>query len=787
VTEEWLKRYRKNIKNLLSGNFFGIDNIFFMPEPFAVFQYYRYGYKHPLISSNKKKNVLVIDFGGGTFDVCVISTTKTGDVWKGGKYSKPLAATSEPIGGFFVNRVIVEALLFKYFDDKKIRTNIRRGIKEYNKWKKKEKGFKLSTLKKDYKIFITKFESLIYLVERYKIYLSNIIDDWSLDKNLNPAISFEIPKSMFDTTSETISVTLTSTLFRDIFIRDVWRAKLKNVISKTISRAKNELGDEDFSLILLSGGSSNIKWIKHLIKDEFLRDLEDAEIFDLPNYQEIVAKGLAIECARRFFNKEKDGDFSSVTYNRICLLLGVNDFPCEPKIFKIKTQGLPDCKNETAVLLPSSYVLKNNLNKELKWKVKLDKRPTKSLNYYFLKSTLDYNDLDNLFNLQENKIFTKDIRKFDSYVTISLVVNENGTATPKFIFKTEKGDQVISYVTGKPFPIDVTCAQENPSTSYIGFDFGTSNSSVSYIDQKSISTFQKRSDNEGWCDLSDLIEKLPYPISCSLAHYLCQIDQDRKVSYAMKFVENALSFITYIAYLEKNSFGNNRQKIFRNFSKRSAGPLWGMLQTILRSLKPSFVFSNKFEILKKEINLLNINMFIETINNFKHDKIDINEVNTDLMVQTIANICAKSLKDLCFGYFEGVKKQRFSSNYHGLFRIAHGKQPFTSCIEYNDIYEFSEEISVIIDTKTRRLMKLTPLIFWEYCKDHKDQQNGHCYFFDKVSSTGEVIYTAINYPCCIAASKNNEYSGIHNTITKMKENDIEHNILTLNDLFIKNP
>jgi hypothetical protein len=64
--EAWLANYRKSIRRALMGRFKEID---FMPEPFAVFQYYRYGAQHPLVAEQRKHVALVLDFGGGTFDV----------------------------------------------------------------------------------------------------------------------------------------------------------------------------------------------------------------------------------------------------------------------------------------------------------------------------------------------------------------------------------------------------------------------------------------------------------------------------------------------------------------------------------------------------------------------------------------------------------------------------------------------------------------------------------------------------------------------------------------------
>jgi hypothetical protein len=87
--DNWLSNYRRNLLAILGQNYVGPDlakldldkaHVDFMPEPFAVFQYYRYGAKLPLLAEKKKIIALVMDFGGGTFDSCVIETTKEGDI-----------------------------------------------------------------------------------------------------------------------------------------------------------------------------------------------------------------------------------------------------------------------------------------------------------------------------------------------------------------------------------------------------------------------------------------------------------------------------------------------------------------------------------------------------------------------------------------------------------------------------------------------------------------------------------------------------------------------------------
>jgi hypothetical protein len=82
---------------------------------------------------------------------------------------------------------------------------------------------------------------------------------------------------------------------------------------------QEELGNKPITVVLLSGGSSNIRWLKPLLERDAAVALREAEVLELSeNFQEIVAKGLAVECARRFYTGG-DGDFRAVTYNRPCL------------------------------------------------------------------------------------------------------------------------------------------------------------------------------------------------------------------------------------------------------------------------------------------------------------------------------------------------------------------------------------------------------------------------------------------------------------------------------------
>ena len=87
----WLAQYRSHLTSVLDE--LGFPDTQFFPEPFAVFQYYRHVVQL-IPDSSQPLVVLVIDFGGGTMDSCVIETTAEGNLSRGGTTSLPLGVQS---------------------------------------------------------------------------------------------------------------------------------------------------------------------------------------------------------------------------------------------------------------------------------------------------------------------------------------------------------------------------------------------------------------------------------------------------------------------------------------------------------------------------------------------------------------------------------------------------------------------------------------------------------------------------------------------------------------------
>jgi energy-coupling factor transporter ATP-binding protein EcfA2 len=88
----------------------GMPDITFFREPDAVFEYFRLLHRE-VPAQGKSLNFLVLDFGGGTCNVSVVSTTRQGGLWQ--RYiAAPVAAEAPRAGGLYIDQeLLTQALL----------------------------------------------------------------------------------------------------------------------------------------------------------------------------------------------------------------------------------------------------------------------------------------------------------------------------------------------------------------------------------------------------------------------------------------------------------------------------------------------------------------------------------------------------------------------------------------------------------------------------------------------------------------------------------------------------
>ena len=766
VEPDWLSNYRRSLERILKGK--GFDKIDFLPEPFAVFQYYRYGIKHPAVAERTKHNALVMDFGGGTFDVCVVSTSREGDVSQTGRHSRPLAAASIPRGGLYINHLIAEDLLRKNLA-RSLQGPLRDSMQRYRRWRSGKIEYD-DVGPRDQSFFLA-LRALVQRVEEVKVALSRSVVTWDLDSSIDQTVPVLVPENPFEPDTSFKNARYSLHEFRRLFVGTIW-GELRKVVQSAITRAREELAGGSIHVILLSGGSANIGWLRELLQRDFRDALEHAGVLHLPDFQEVVSKGLAIECARRFYSE--GGDFAGTTYNRLCLVLSPDRHHSLPR-FTPRTEGLPKVADSPGVLLPAASVLRNFVDAPVTWRVKMERKPSRRLEYWFLRSSLDPDDTDNLQNLEERTIFVPSSAKSrsDRDIRVQLTVSDDGTARPRFIFRSGRNERESIYADGRPFYLDMTFNRpERDPKAYLGFDFGTSNSCVSYVDQRAVEIYEQRARSEKWSTLNEMMLHLPFPVAESLGRYLGQ-KTELLTQTARECVESALAVASYGAYAEMRTRRRAGSKLFRGFSQRSAGPLWKFLQQSIQQLRKPRVMEPFREMLGSELRDF-VDRGISALALEKHEKAEAKNEDNLRLVRILAQTLGRCIGEGAWllGSFENVQKTGFSSRYVGLFRVHHGLPPFTWCLEYEGTESFSSQEPFLVNPANGIALSLLPLMFWDRCDEHPDVDFGHLFLFDRLERDGETYtYKASGARCSCAVGKGGKYGDLWQQLCDLRESD----------------
>lgn len=700
---EWLQHYRANMRALLEGTTYKgaeriqLTEIDFLPEPFAAFQYYRYGVRSPAVTAFQKYCALVLDFGGGTFDVCVVETTQEGDISQSGRSSKPYGASSVPIGGFFVNRTIVEYLLKKYVipSAPEEQKRFARALTKYYNYRQNQENYE--DLAPEIRCFANNFQRAVFEIETAKLKLCRQIRDWDLSVPLTATQQVLIPDNMFSEDMGGKLVIFSATEFRELFENGIWVKSLYPTIRQALDNARQSLRGQPVNVVLLSGGSANIGWLEKLLCRDFEADLNSADIVPLDDYQEVVSKGLAVECARRFFTEGGKGDFESVAYNPLWLLMDIGETGVRGRRFQRLDELLPDCSLQPGLLLDAATPLQTLIEKPLNWKVKNTGSKPKEVRYYFLRSSnpsaestapVEVVGIDQRLNFEEEKIYAPADAQFDSELKLRLRIRTDGTVEPSFVFKAASNQSPEYKRDGKPFFMDTTTAQRiqhTAQTAYLGLDFGTSNSSLALVTERTIRTLSERAKHAYWQELADLPARLPQPLSEPLQAYISEhINRNRQADYARQFIEAALTviFVTGLADLgfQANETGKPAgERIIGDLRQNSAGPIWGRIKQIYnepRHLKTARL-TQKWLSLFEPTALSLMDQAVGQIAALKHEKADVDDVEWHDTLCLIGNTAAAFFVEAQFGFFEQVEQKPFSEEISGVFRLATGKPPFT--------------------------------------------------------------------------------------------------------------
>ena len=732
---EWLKFYRRNIRRYFELK--GFENINFLPEPFAVFQYYKYCKKFEALNVNDKLVVMVIDFGGGTFDTCIIETTGRGEISQGQRNARPLGASSIAKGGSNYDREILDTLLVSHniTNDSEIR-KATRAVRDVFKGK-----VKLSSLPPHHLNFYKNYINALVEIETIKIVLVNRIQNWSLDAQISESVTLSLPSNFFESNSNVVNYSLNANTLRAVFIK-LYNAELKKGISLTLNRGLQSTQQNKIDYVLLSGGSAKIGWLRNLLIQDFGSFITNNKIVKLDNYKEVVSVGLAVECARRYYTESNEGDFDNTIYNTLNLVINPNNRGYNIPKYKCLNHSLPELLD--GVLLPSATSMKNLINKNIRWKFKLKAEPKNGLDYFFLRNSVDPENLDNVHNLIKTHV-NIETKKFSNHPEIELHIREDGTASAAFHLNNDKNGTINC----EPFFIDMTVSDEHKSSaSYLGIDFGTTNSSVSFISQDSIEKYSKQQQDEKFLINKYLIEDAPYLISLPYAKFINEYELEKKSRKFRIYYENSLSLLLYtlICELRYNSIPS---KFLFDEYMRASGSLYTAICNILPQINKKCIFSNQIApILNDNKNrsvLKEANAFLI---DYKHGSTINAAFNYEPILSLLSNINFNLFNNNNFGFFNNIYNDSFTDLISGGFILAKGNGVFTVTENAKVNAKFKPLHPYLFSKDYDYGISLFPFMFWCTCNTHFDSDFGHLYVFDRiVPSTSALKYTAIDTDC----------------------------------------
>jgi hypothetical protein len=212
------------------------------------------------------------------------------------------------------------------------------------------------------------------------------------------------------------------------------------------------------------------------------------------------------------------------------------------------------------------------------------------------------------------------------------------------------------------------------------------------------------------------------PLAIPLARYIGDHSQSSAVPPGFSFIEAGLCLTAYVSYIDFCSLKRRATShLFKDFPHRSASSLWRLLMAVQGQIGKQAVISHAFQQL---CDGPNAQLFDRITRKWAEARHELTLADQDELlngVRILANISNYVFSTYRFGYFEDVKKERLSNRYSGRFRIAHGKPPHTFFVEYCGTQSFSESEAMLLNIHNGSGLKLTPLILWYLCPNHRDQ------------------------------------------------------------------
>jgi molecular chaperone DnaK (HSP70)/fido (protein-threonine AMPylation protein) len=438
---EWQENYRKHIRQIMAE--LGYGEPYFFPEPFAVFQYYRHA-ENLIPVTDHPLTVLVLDYGGGTLNCCIIETTQEGNLARGGATAVPIGVESVEGAGKEIDLRLLKLAVSKLKDPRlrKEPTETRVAIMPW----------------------------ALLLAEEIKIALANQMSARRLSDECSDLCEKRIVPGGYYHPDIDFEIVLTGEDLKQI-VRELWMTKLGSGIVRTVKKAKYGRSGVRFTSldkVILAGGSSGLPFLRELLAVTLAGEVEvrTKDIIIGKDFQKAVAFGLAIEAKeQRKRALRTNNSIGSCVFNPLYLYVAPSRRvpPEKPYVWRL----LGD-KKETHVpgtLLAGPMRLGGFV---CEYEIKLPFSARGALFYWFCDSDDKADPVADRLNLQQDVLHTPEGTK--KSLRLKLEFGENGLVKPIFGFAAHSIEGSSFLYAGLKLAREVD--------SFAGIDFGTSNTYV---------------------------------------------------------------------------------------------------------------------------------------------------------------------------------------------------------------------------------------------------------------------------------------------------------------------
>jgi hypothetical protein len=288
------------------------------------------------------------------------------------------------------------------------------------------------------------------------------------------------------------------------------------------------------------------------------------------------------------------------------------------------------------------------------------------------------------------------------------------------------------------------------------------------VESRSVREYKKRLGESSWKELSEVAYELPYPIADPILAYLSETTNKERLTNAARQAFESMLALTFYSVMadyrwhRQQTGARDKSKVFGQLSKRSAGPLWGLLRQLF--VQQDFGKKAKFtapvaELFRGDLYKL-LDDFVNCVAQTKHDKIEIGSIDFQRPLYALANVCNQIFKKALFGFFVRLQRERFSGTIGGYFKVAHGEPPFIQSCDIKIETLAPEVMPYLLVANAKVALPLCPMVFW--LQDSKSQfyEHGYCHLFDSITRDGSGFsFKTVGRPDELVVSQNDSALG----------------------------